>query len=224
VDKRLWRQVGRLVARQHAAVGNDSEVTWALWLLKELRFKIPRDVADVVVSNCGPLPNALLAHCLKRKLVNDAKLKQKLWEKVEGDLCAGPFWPLTLELHHLDMGSPSWAPLIAATASPLRILHDAKASLIDWNALPKVFEDDVGDDPDYAIEDYSFDYGDDYAPGYWDGDDIDLDGPSSPAIQDLSRLLGDVVEPMRSARGDSANLAPVAEDGGASADLPESDG
>ena len=82
---------------------------------------------------------------------------------VEGDPFAGSFWPLTLELSHLSEGDKKWTE--SSTVGVLRVLHDAKVSIIDWDALPKVFTkidaDDGSDSPTYAIEDYGSDYGED---------------------------------------------------------------
>lgn len=183
VDKVLWRSISRSTALQHAAIGNDSEVTWSVWLHKELKYKIPAEISNLIVGNCGPLPNALLAHCLSKKLVSDKKLASKLIATVEGDLCAGPSWPLTLELVHLGLGDPSWAAKIAAAPEAMRMLHDAKASMVVWNALPKVFSSgsDLDHEPEYAIEDYSFDYGDDYESPEWaDDNESDWEPPGAP--------------------------------------------
>ena len=97
-------------------------------------------------------------------MASDRKILEKLRELVNGDPFAGPFWPLSLELTHLGAGDPDWEK--ADTLAPLRTLHKAKVSIIDWRALPKVFlfpaprdEDDEG--PDYAIEDFGSDYEDD---------------------------------------------------------------
>lgn len=157
VDKDLWVDVALLTIDQNAVIGRDSEVLWALWLLKELKAPVPRKTSDAILLNSGPLPLALLAHMRVHKLTDDRRLKKKLVEKVSGNPIAGPFWPLSLELNHLGFGDDAW--LLEALPPSLMALHTAKASIIDWEALPKVFDHDEGESkPEFAIEDYGADY------------------------------------------------------------------
>ena len=71
----------------------------------------------------------------------------------------------------------------------LRTLHDAKISIVDWEAPPKVFLDQSGDDgdndsgPDYAIEDYGSDYWEE------DSSEADEDAPVPRPEIDLDELL-----------------------------------
>jgi hypothetical protein len=169
-------------------VGRDSEVLWAIWLLKELEEKLPRASTDLMLANCGPLVLCLLPHFSRHRLTSDRRIKNKLWDLVEGNPHAGEHWPITLEMTHLRMENVAWDAF--DTPEPLRILHDQRRTIVRWNALPKVFEDD-GPEPDdgdgepkYAIENYGDDYGDydDYddeedgdALGEPVGDPVDLD-------------------------------------------------
>jgi hypothetical protein len=162
-DKRLWVELTRSVLLQSAQLGRDSECVWALWLLKELKQSITTTLSDAILKNCSALVLCFLAHFPKHKLASDKSLYNRLRSVVEGSPHAGQYRPLTLELTHLDEADPAW--LAAPTPMALRGLHDAKVSIIDWNALPHVFiesrrgEDSDDDDPDYAIEDYGADYG-----------------------------------------------------------------
>jgi hypothetical protein len=163
ISKTLWVDVARLTATQGASVGRDSEVLWSLWLSKELNVKIPKAVTEPIVANNGSLVLAFLAHCSKRKVTSDKTLEDKLRSVVEGNPYAGSYWPLTLELTHLGIAAPEWLP--GSTPAPLLALHNAQASIVDWDAPPKVFaveglDLDDDDEPDYAIEDYGSDYGD----------------------------------------------------------------
>ena len=115
------------------------------------------------MANSGGLVLSFLADFPKHRLVRDARLYSSLRDIVDGDPFAGTFWPLTLELTHLGESDPSWNRRVMPGA--LRTLHDAKISIVDWEAPPKVFLDQSGDDgdndsgPDYAIEDYGSDFG-----------------------------------------------------------------
>jgi hypothetical protein len=163
INATLWRDVAKLTAVQNAAVGRDSEVLWSLWLIKELGVKIPKATTDLIVANNGALVLAFLAHCAKHKVASDNALQGKLCSVVEGNPFAGAYWPLTLELTHLGMADPAWS--VAPGSPPVRALHNAHVSIIDWDAPPKVFasEDpdmDDDDDPSHAIEDFGSDYED----------------------------------------------------------------
>jgi hypothetical protein len=153
-------EIARLTAQQSARLGRDSEAVWALWLINELKQKISTALSDALLSNCGALVLCFLAHFPQHKLTTDKRLYDHLRSVVEGNPHAGQHWPLTLELTHLNEDDPAWTNM--TTHSALRGLHDAKISIIDWNALPRVFlqapADHEDGGPDYAIEDYGADY------------------------------------------------------------------
>lgn len=160
LDNALWKDVALSTIDQHAPLGRDSEVVWALWLLKELGVVVPTKTTDLMLLNSGPIPLALLAHMASNNRTSDRRIRQKLTAKVVGNPISGAFWPLSLELTHLRRGNPLW---LAERLPPhLLILHRNKASIIDWDARPKVYGDSPDsddDEPDYAIEDYGADYG-----------------------------------------------------------------
>ena len=159
VDRALWIEISRLTASENGKLGRDSEVAWAIWLLKELKQGVSKAFSDTLLTNSGSLVLSLLAHFPKHRLASDRGLYASMRDIVTGDPFAGAFWPLTLELTHLAEGDPRWVG--SATPAIVRTLHDAKISIIDWNALPKVFLRAPGDDdrkPECAIEDYGSDY------------------------------------------------------------------
>jgi len=178
IDGVLWRDVAKLIAAQNAATGRDSEVAWALWLIKELGATIPKATTDLIVQNNSSLVLAFLAHCAKHKVSSDKSLLDKLRSVVERDPHSGGYWPLTLELTHLDEADRAWSTIRAQAI--LEILHVAKVSLIDWAAPPKVFQSedtDVGPDddgPEYAIEDFGSDYQGDGGEDSGDEDEIPI--------------------------------------------------
>ncbi|WHS94254.1 RNA-directed DNA polymerase [Sinorhizobium kummerowiae] len=186
LDAELWRHVALATIEQNAPLGRDSEVVWALWLLRELEVVLPRATTDLMLVNAGPIPLALLAHMSVNKLTADRRLRDKLIKKVRGNPIAGPLWPLSLELTHLGKAEPSW--LQEKLPAYLLVLHQKRASIIDWQAKPKVFDDtpDGEDDgPEYAIEDYGADYGSDENAAAEDDDEEDEDGNFDDPIHDL---------------------------------------
>jgi len=187
VDLALWKQIALDTIDDNAAFGRDSEVVWALWLLKELGVKLPKTSSDQILQNSGALTLCFLAHFSAKKRTTDKTIKQKLWNCVSGCPFSGPYWPLTLEMTHLGHENPAWA--LSPALAPLRKLHESRLSIIDWDARPKVFTGDGGDglgnDPDAAIEDYGYDYG-----GFDDDDDNkDDDDTDEDAGDDFFDLI-----------------------------------
>lgn len=163
-DSRLWKEVALTVAAHAAELGHDSELTWALWLLKELRNKLTASQGEKLIETAGPLVLALLAHMSVNGLAAGATLLNQLEDSVVGDdQFSGSQWPLTLELYHLGHGARMEAYKAAGNAV-ISSLHASEASIIDWDSMPRVFERDEGVDapedwePEFAIEDYASAY------------------------------------------------------------------
>jgi hypothetical protein len=167
IDKNLWKDVCHSVAYQASALGRDSETLWGLWLMKELKFKPTKILIDAMIKNNGAIVLGFLAHMHANGLVREKTLPERLRETITTDPYSGAGWPLALELRHLGLEGTLFQA--SKTDEPLRFLHEQKASLVDWNALPKVFlrdddEDDNNKDkddefePSYAIEDFTSDY------------------------------------------------------------------
>lgn len=205
LDAELWRHIALSTIDQNAPLGRDSEVVWALWLLKELEVIIPRATTDLMLMNAGPMPLALLAHMSVRKLTADRRLREKLIKKVVGNPIAGPFWPLSLELVHLGKGKADW--LQEKIPAYLLILHQKRASIIDWGAKLKVYKDapdDEDDEPDYAIEDYGADYGSDDS-SYGEDDSDDSDDSDGMSAQDGEDYLKNFLDGLLGPRKDDGN-------------------
>jgi hypothetical protein len=162
-DKGLWKDVILTVARNAAELGHDSELVWALWLIKELKLRLNATQVAGFARNSGPLVLALLARMTVTGLTTKTSLLDDLQAQAVGDdQFGGAMWPLSLELYHLghhnrlDAHRPPGNDVIA-------LWHAAKVSIIDWNRLPGVFDEADGDpEPDHALEDYASAYeGDD---------------------------------------------------------------
>lgn len=165
VDRSMWAEITKVAIAQHSSLGRDSETCWAIWLLKELGVRLTKPLSDLILKNCGSFVLAFLAHFPRHRMATDKNLVERLQALVTGDPYAGAFWPLSLELTHLDAAKPEWEE--CDTVVSLRALHRHKVSIIDWTRLPKVFtetqEPEPDDFPDYAIEDFGAEYADDTA-------------------------------------------------------------
>jgi reverse transcriptase-like protein len=177
IERKLWIEIARTTTLQSASLGRDSEVCWAIWLQKELSSPVPKRLSDNIVSNNSSLVLSFLAHFPKYGMASDKRLYESIVDRVEGDPYSGSDWPLALELNYLGHGQK--IPWKAATChQDLQSLHKARASIIRWDAPPKVFEEQGNDPtPPRAIEKVGSDYEDDET--YEDddtngGDDADL--------------------------------------------------
>jgi len=175
-DHRLWKEVALTVAASAASVGHESELLWALWLLKELGNKVSARQIDQFTKIAGPLVFAFLAHMTVNGQAGRADLLDKLEAMAVGsEQFTGTLWPVTLELYHLGNSAHLEAYRAAGTAVSAAY-HAAGASIIDWQAMPRVFDREEGEaqgedwEPDYAIEDYASAY----------DDDEDDAGPAAP--------------------------------------------
>jgi len=172
-DEALWGDVTATVAGRAASLGHDSELVWALWLMKELNFKVTTRQVDQFTRVSGPLVLALLAHMAVQGRTTRAKFISDLEERaVADDQFTNEMWPLTLELHHLghhrrlDAHRRVGNDVVAAW-------HSAKKSIVNWNRMPRVFDHEEAEgehkddwEPEFAIEDFASAY---------DGDDEDED-------------------------------------------------
>jgi hypothetical protein len=166
-DKKLWKEVALVVAAQASGVAHDSELLWALWLLKELGANINARQWEQYVRVSGPLVLAFLAHMTATGLTTKTGGLEELETLAIGnEQFTGSAWPLTLELYHLGQ-SQRLEQNRRAGDDIVGIYHAARASIIDWNSSPRVFERDPGEagggdwEPEYAIEDYASAYDDD---------------------------------------------------------------
>jgi len=90
-------------------------------------------------------------------LTSDKTIGQSLWGRVEGNPFSGPYWPLSLELVHLDVANGN-ASVVTGAEAAIRALHDKKLSLFHWAAGPAVFS--KSSKSTRAIEAYTSDYDD----------------------------------------------------------------
>ena len=175
IDRALWREVVGAVAKTSADFGRDGELLWALWLYKELGFKVPRPLIDKAIESSGPLPLALAAHMATDGLVTNPNFCESLRIRVSSpDMYSGSDWPLLLELFHL-VEAGSLRQEHPFDGSLMQRPFAEEVSIIRYNAYPEVFYEDredredrqdfeINEDfhfPDHAIEDFTSSYDDD---------------------------------------------------------------
>ena len=151
IDSKKWEQVCQAIIAYNAPLGNDSEVVWACWMLKEIDGKLPANLCEPIVERCGPF-SALIAIDLADKGVISGKFPKKLiYERLDSHPMLGNDWLLSYEAercfgfrlkgkNRVDYGV-------------LGDLIDAGAQFYDAAAKPFVFQGVNIEEVDEAIED-----------------------------------------------------------------------
>lgn len=97
LDVLLWGRVVHKTVSQNVRNGNDSEVTWALWLLRQLGITLESSLFNSVLSFCGPLP-CMLALDIYTNVGAQYKLpKDIILDKIGDTPMLGPNWILAYE-------------------------------------------------------------------------------------------------------------------------------
>lgn len=168
-----WSPILVAILDRHGRLGNDAEVSWALYAAIRLGVQIPTSTAELIVQNCSPLTVMALLSCVEQDLVAPAVF-QTAAEIVSNETASGPYWPLLLEWR-----SRQWAGSANLTIGNDLIDDIAQQgiALFEPNRLPSVFQDldenEFGS-VTFAIEERSSQYDED------DDDLKDEDGDDDP--------------------------------------------
>lgn len=156
-DNTLWSEVIEQIIGNGAPLGRDSEVLWGMWLRKELSQKLFARESDAIIEGKSSLPLALFAHFYAKGQIEGGRAADQLWESVDLLPFSGKSWPLSLELQHLEIRDPIGQRQTASES--LTMLHNGRASLVRWDARPRIFEQTQdAEEPEVAIEDVFSDY------------------------------------------------------------------
>lgn len=97
----LWETVCRESIAYHAPLGNDSEVTWSLWLLKEIGASLPRVLAEAVFARCGPLPCLIILDLEASSRISGGFRKSTLYSRIDNAPMLSEDWVLSYEAERL---------------------------------------------------------------------------------------------------------------------------
>lgn len=139
VDVSLWRDVIHRSIKRHGISGHDSEVSWAVWLLKELGEPIDEDALTVIIERCGAMSSVLALDVnassqAPRPLPRDLLLA-RLGEK---PMC-GNLWLLAYEADR-QFGLKSKSRNLQGNAFFAQ-LYDDEVSFYDRGAEPYAFRE-----------------------------------------------------------------------------------
>lgn len=159
----LWEKVCRESIASHAPLGNDSEVTWSLWLLKEIGGSLPRALAEVVFNRCGPLPCLIILDLDERSKISGGLKKNTLYSRLDSAPMLSNDWILSYEAerqfgYRVKIKNRN-------DYSVFGQLIDGNVSFYDRAAPLFVFQDGDPNDAEGAIEDRFGRYDDDEEEG-----------------------------------------------------------
>ncbi|WP_158258387.1 RNA-directed DNA polymerase [Rhodopila globiformis] len=158
-----WQKVILISLNRNSSIGNDSEVCWLLWLMKELGLNLPVQIIDIIIARCGVFAIVTACYLNPNAIRRSPQRRQKLLTQIGDSPFSGAFWLLAYEA---VVGR--WIPdadLPRATMSEfLSKMAAAKVSFFDPAAVPFFIhptDDDVDDRyNDYAIKDMAGRYDD----------------------------------------------------------------
>jgi len=155
-----WSPILAALLNRHGRLGNDGEVSWALYAAIRLGVKIETVIANQIVQNCSPLTVVALLSCVDQSLVKPAVFTAAR-DIVSNESGSGPYWPLLME----------WQSRKWRGSSTLNVRNDLiedlarnGVTLFEASRLPTVFQDHNREDfesVEFAIEERSSQY-DDY--------------------------------------------------------------
>ena len=82
IDKDKWEDVCKKLISHHARLGNDSEVVWACWILKEIKAKIHANSCEEIIKYCGPFSVLLVLDLYSENLINGKFPKRLINERL----------------------------------------------------------------------------------------------------------------------------------------------
>ena len=168
VDVERWARVCETTISYHAERGNDSEVVWGCWLLKELERNLHSDICEVAINRCGAFSVLMLIDLYAEGLISGRFPRSNLLDRLGNNPMIGNDWLVSYEAER-TFGFR----LRTKNRNDYSVfgdLIDEGAAFYDSDAQPAVFQGIENDDEvESALEDESGFYDDD------EDDDIDID-------------------------------------------------
>lgn len=157
-----WQAALNRFVGVHASLRNDSEVCWALWLMKELGISLRKQVAERVAEHCGPLPLMMLFGCIDAGLVRAVPKREDVVQRLGDKPLSGAFWVFAYEAER--RGWLRDAGIVGSRPHEVfELMKRKNVSFFNPDALPLALEGREEEDWDdaEAIEDIAGEYEDD---------------------------------------------------------------
>ena len=92
-----WKQVIRTALDRNSNLGNDAEVCWLLWMMKELKIPVPAQLVETIIARCGAFPVVMFCHLNPRSIRSSRLRRLRLVEQMGESPYVGAFWLLAYE-------------------------------------------------------------------------------------------------------------------------------
>lgn len=152
IDEASWEKVCHSTIAYHAPLGNDSEVVWACWMLKEIGGKLPKALCEPIVQRCGSFSTLLSIDLADRGQVSGRFPKSLIHGRIDDHPMLGNDWLLSYEAER-SFGFR----LSRKNRTDYGVFGDLignDVQFYDASAVPFVFQDiDDIEDVDEALED-----------------------------------------------------------------------
>ena len=138
IDNMLWGTVVEKSLARQAASGNDSEVTWALWLAKEAKLPIELPVLEEILERCGAISATIALDVYQSNNHAYAFPKAKFLDRIGDQPMLGADWLLSYEadrLFGLKLKSKNRSGFSFSSD-----LYDNDSEFYDREAVPLVFD------------------------------------------------------------------------------------
>ena len=96
-DEEKWSTVCNSTIAYHAPLGNDSEVVWSCWLLKEIGGKLPARSCEPIIARCGPFSNILALDLHSSDGISGRFPKKSIYDRIDDTPMLGNDWLLSYE-------------------------------------------------------------------------------------------------------------------------------
>lgn len=152
INEDRWNEICNSTIAYHAPLGNDSEVVWACWILKEIGGQISGRLCEPIINRCGPLSALLTIDLASVGGISGRYPKNLIYQRLDGSPMVGNDWLLSYEAERIF-----GFRLKGKNRTDYSIfgdLIDRDVQFYDSDAIPYVFQgvDNISD-VDEALED-----------------------------------------------------------------------
>ncbi|WP_292517515.1 RNA-directed DNA polymerase [Mesorhizobium sp.] len=97
IDKSTWSRAINKSLAQNVRTGHDFEVTWSLWLARQLKIEIDDKIFEQIFEKCGSFSMLVALDVHKNSGMACKVPKQTILSRLGDKPCLGPFWLLAFE-------------------------------------------------------------------------------------------------------------------------------
>ena len=151
LKKEIWSSVSLETIESNARAGNDAEVSWMLWLMKELELELDSSLCELIIRRCGAFPALIILDMQDNGIIKGRIEDDIFIDKIGPSPMLGDFWLLAYEAYKkYGIGLKS---SLKNGHDIFEALIESEVSFYNTEALPKVFSTaEQPEDVDHALE------------------------------------------------------------------------